>query len=301
MSGETERDVSGWTTDTLKAYTDGRLRELLENREARLNDFRRHVDDIDAAQKQSLELNVAALRDHLDQADIAIKHELDRASLLEHDHVRTLIDLGSQKAETSTLALRNLMVGHHAMDEQRFLAQEKAILKAENSMIDRFSSVNEFRGTLQDQAATFLSRAEHSVLERQVDSLRVEFAAFTTGATAYERQASVERGQLDKRLENMNEFRSQLKDQAATFLTRNESVVIEASMRGEINRLNELVIKSVPRQENQAVHDRTDQRIKALEENRANLDGKMWAFGGIFTIANIVLSWWLSSSHVITR
>lgn len=273
MSGETEKDVSGWTTDTLKMYVDGRLDEARTARDARLLDLRHHVDDTDKS-----------MLAHVDHADGAITK---------------LIDLSTQKGDTAVEALRTFMAGHHAMDEQRFMAQEKAITKAETSMIERFASVNEFRGTLQDQAAQFITRAEHSATERNVDILRVESAAFHASVTGYERQSSVERGQLDKRLESMNEFRAQLKDQATTFVTRNESSVLENAMRTELNRLSNLIGKTVPREETQAVRDRFEGRIKMLEEKGANLDGKMWAFGGIFTIANIVLSWWLSASHAV--
>lgn len=50
-----------------------------------------------------------------------------------------------------------------AMDEKTSLAlagSEKAVSKAETATEKRFDSVNEFRGTLNDQAATLLPRAE---------------------------------------------------------------------------------------------------------------------------------------------
>jgi hypothetical protein len=52
-----------------------------------------------------------------------------------------------------------------AMDEKTSLAltaSEKAVTKAEVSTEKRFDAVNEFRGTLSDQAATLLPRAEAS-------------------------------------------------------------------------------------------------------------------------------------------
>lgn len=44
--------------------------------------------------------------------------------------------------------------------EQRFTAQQEAILKADLATEKRFESVNEFRSTLKDQQLTFLPRAE---------------------------------------------------------------------------------------------------------------------------------------------
>jgi hypothetical protein len=50
-----------------------------------------------------------------------------------------------------------------AMDEKTGLAltsSEKAVVKAETATEKRFDSVNEFRGSLKDQAATLISRVE---------------------------------------------------------------------------------------------------------------------------------------------
>ena len=44
--------------------------------------------------------------------------------------------------------------------EQRFEDQKEAIVKAEEATERRFEGVNEFRQTLSDQAATFVSRTE---------------------------------------------------------------------------------------------------------------------------------------------
>lgn len=49
-------------------------------------------------------------------------------------------------------------------------ASEKAIIKAEMSTEKRFESVNEFRNTLSDQAAQFMTRNEaHALLQRVSD------------------------------------------------------------------------------------------------------------------------------------
>jgi hypothetical protein len=46
---------------------------------------------------------------------------------------------------------------------ERFNASETAILRAERATEKRFDSVNEFRGTLADQAARLMPRAEYQV------------------------------------------------------------------------------------------------------------------------------------------
>lgn len=54
-------------------------------------------------------------------------------------------------------------------------AAKEAVIKAETATERRFDSVNEFRKTLSDQAATFVSRAEylagHASLAEKIDAL----------------------------------------------------------------------------------------------------------------------------------
>jgi hypothetical protein len=47
-------------------------------------------------------------------------------------------------------------------------ASEKAILKAEGATERRFEAVNEFRGTLSDQASQFVTRAENDAMNLRV-------------------------------------------------------------------------------------------------------------------------------------
>jgi Flp pilus assembly protein TadB len=51
------------------------------------------------------------------------------------------------------------------------LAAKEAVTKAENATEKRFESVNEFRDTLSDQAATFITRVEYASLEKRVTEL----------------------------------------------------------------------------------------------------------------------------------
>lgn len=53
-----------------------------------------------------------------------------------------------------------VMAGNDRRYEERFIAQEKATDVALEALNKRFDSVNEFRQTLADQTATFISRAE---------------------------------------------------------------------------------------------------------------------------------------------
>lgn len=80
-----------------------------------------------------------------------------------------------------------MVVADRDANRQRFDAQEKAVAaalsaakeavaKAETAAEKRFEAVNEFRGQLTDQAATFVTRAEYEATRRgdvaRVDELK---------------------------------------------------------------------------------------------------------------------------------
>jgi polyhydroxyalkanoate synthesis regulator phasin len=74
-----------------------------------------------------------------------------------------------------------------------------------------------------------------------------------------ERSTDIAANTVDKRLENMNEFRSQLNEQASHFITRTEHDVLEA-------------------------------RIQAIERSVANIQGRFWAFTIGLTVMAIIVS-----------
>ena len=78
------------------------------------------------------------------------------------------------------------------------------------------------------------------------------------------------RKDIDRRLEEMNQFRAQIAQERGEFLRRD--------MYDE---------------QNAAARNETDVRLKHLENNRSNLEGRMWAMGaGITGIAvglNLIL------------
>ena len=70
------------------------------------------------------------------------------------------------------------------------------------------------------------------------------------------------RRELDRRLEGMNEFREQLKNQAATFIIRES---YEISYKG------------------------LERRLRVLETKKSNLEGRLWIIPTIIVIIQIVL------------
>ena len=67
------------------------------------------------------------------------------------------------------------------------LAAEKAVTKAETATERRFEGVNEFRATLSDQAATFISRVEFEAISERLRELAARLDRFegrSTGLSA---------------------------------------------------------------------------------------------------------------------
>lgn len=65
-----------------------------------------------------------------------------------------------QRHAAQQTAVANALASQEKFAEARQVASEKAIAKAETAAEKRFDSVNEFRQTLTDQAASFMPRAE---------------------------------------------------------------------------------------------------------------------------------------------
>jgi len=78
--------------------------------------------------------------------------------------------------------------------DDRFRAQEKAVVVALQSNEKRLDSMNEFRETLRDQNKTFITRADH-------DALIISY------------QKDIE--SLDDKISSLNEFRAELKGKAS--------------------------------------------------------------------------------------
>jgi hypothetical protein len=132
---------------------------------------------------------------------------------------------------------------HRQLDEGRFegledqlnikiSALEKATTVAAGLMEKRLESMNEFRAQLKDQAATFVPRSEYEATQHRT-SEDVRLLRETRAST------EVSAAMLEKRLESMNEFRAQLKDQAGTFFTRNEHDAYGTSVEKDLRVFRE--------------------------------------------------------------
>jgi hypothetical protein len=78
-----------------------------------------------------------------------------------------------QRFDAQTKAIDAAMTAQRTAIDAALTAADKATLKAEQAAKDKFESMNEFRGTLTDQNATFMTRAESlSMFERNAERIQ---------------------------------------------------------------------------------------------------------------------------------
>lgn len=146
MSGETEQQVSGWTTDTLHIHMQRQfdaMETLIAARTGAIEkQLQKQIDDLQeqigrrfAQEARAVDIAFNIHREHTRETLIASEAAL-QASLL-----------GAEKAVTTALA-----------------SAEKAVDKAETANEKRFESVNEFRGQLADQSRLFMIRSEANAI-----------------------------------------------------------------------------------------------------------------------------------------
>jgi hypothetical protein len=169
-------------------------------------------------------------------------------------------------------------------------------------MDTRLDGMNEFRNTLRDQAAQFVTRDEyltgHAAVVRNTEIMRIDLSTSVVRVEQSDRASAVERAQLDKRLDALNEVRVQLKDQTATLISRSEVTVLIGGLQADVRRLEIAAGEKAGRDDSTASFDRIDVRLKLVEGKLATWDGRLWALGSIFLMINIFVSWWLSGIHV---
>ena len=137
MSGETERQPSGWTVDTLARHFEVRIGDVKDS--------------------------IADLRVMLDERYVTQTKAVDAAFASQQTAMQTALAAAERAVATA------------------LLSAEKAVAKAETAADKRFEAVNEFRSQLTDQAATFLSRTEGLT---RVDAITQALAEHVTRANA---------------------------------------------------------------------------------------------------------------------
>jgi hypothetical protein len=185
--------------------------------------------------------------------------------------------------------------------EEKINARDRALVVAMATMDLRLDGMNEFRNSLRDQATQFVTRDEyltaHGAVVRSTDAMRIDLSTNSVRVEQSDRASAVERAQLDKRLDALNEFRVQLKDQSAMLISRSEVTALIGGLQSDVKRLEIAAGEKAGRDESTDAFDRLDIRLKLVEGKLATWDGRLWALGTIFLMINIFVSWWLSGLH----
>jgi hypothetical protein len=141
-----------------------------------------------------------------------------------------------------------------------------------------------------------ITRAEYQTAHEShgglIDQARINLSRYVTKLEELDRATVADRAQLDRRLEMMNEVRAQLKDQAGTFITRNEAETVFRALSADVRRLDTLTAALPGKTE----HENLDTRLQRAENKLATWDGRMWAVSAVFLLLNAAVSWLLSGA-----
>jgi len=114
-----------------------------------------------------------------------------------HEHTRTLIAGNDRRYEerfaASQKALELGLAGQKSEITAALVAADRAVLKAETATEKRFESVNEFRGTLDNQQRTLIPRSEVDVMVRGLTEKIADITKRLDGLQAESRELQSER------------------------------------------------------------------------------------------------------------
>ena len=204
--------------------------------------------------------------------------------------------------DPTVISLNDRLAFNERLSDEKFIARDRALNVALRSLENRLDGMNEFREALREQTLRYMPRDEflsaHSLIVHDMDTVRLDLSRYSVRVDESDKTSSVERAQLNKRLDALNDFRTQLKDQAAAFITRNEVETVTGSIAADVRRLEIAASEKANRDDSIAAFDRLDVRMKVVEAKLATWDGRMWALGTVFLMINIFVSWWLSGVHL---
>jgi len=136
-----------------------------------------------------------------------------------------------------------------------------------------------------------------SIVDAKIDALQKLNEA---NASTTQRAVNKAEEQMNTRLESMNEFRGQLKDQAATFVKIEQHNELKEQITARISS-NENVMQHFVRKEDvdntrAALASRTDEiratlqsRLETTEKILANWQGRMVVFGAIWSVVIVMI------------
>jgi hypothetical protein len=186
--------------------------------------------------------------------------------------------------------------------DEKFRSRDTAVNVAIAALNVRLNGMNEFRETLHDQATRFVTREEylagHSAVGHDIGEARIALSKWSARAEEAERYAASERAGLDKRLESVNEFRNQLKDQASTFVTRKELDLMISFITADTRRLEAATAAGVRLVDMNAALERGNERLKIIETRSNNSEARLWPLAIFFLFVNGALSWLMFNIHL---
>ena len=123
-------------------------------------------------------------------------------------------------------------------------------------------------GALQDYIDANITR-----LKEQMDTKLIGYREYIESRlTSLENATAIVAANIETRFQNVNEFRGQLKDQSATFITRAEHEALIKKFDDDIKNLRDA--NFIRRPEYEAALSKVEDDVKILRESKANLEGK---------------------------
>jgi FtsZ-binding cell division protein ZapB len=183
MSGETERDVSGWTTDTLHTHLQRQLNDLIGQIQRQIDDMQKQLERRFEAERHAVDLAFEAHRALTNATGVATDKAVQAALAAQKEAVQVAQDAAR---ETSQVLARNA---------EQYRAQQNEWREAMRDILNRAMTRDEAKGaidrateriqelmTAQQNAPT---RDEIQAMRERVGALekgQVEIAAKTAGA-----------------------------------------------------------------------------------------------------------------------
>lgn len=212
-----------WGPSTYERYRSSDDISLKEHIDTRFTDIQFAIDARFADVQKAVDLRVAAVQIALDKAELDISKRFDDAKV--YVDVRfTANQLSLDKAE---LELAGKLLRRQEFVDMRFSEAQRT----SDAYFHDLQTTADTRFTI-TEASTDKAELEmirkHEAVKAYVDTrfadllttMNIRFASIQTAVDKAERATNT-------RLEGMNEFREQLKDQASQFVTRVEFVAIQ--------------------------------------------------------------------------
>jgi hypothetical protein len=281
MSGETERDISAWTVDSLRTHLLG----LIQEKDERIVERDRRYEQRFESQEKAISTAMTAYGTAVELAAARYNDEI-KAVRERFDLLLAERDMRyGERFEASQVAIQAALVEREKAIQAALLEREKAVKAAfdaqETAVQLALAGIRSFYDTVlqerdQRYEARFTSGEKAVVIalatadkefQERIRQVRDE----TILAMAAAEKAIVKAEMAtEKRFESVNEFRAQQADVIATFARKTEIdtrlVSLAEKVDGYHEQLNLLTNNSMPRVEYDRSHTDLVQRVTQVEK-----------------------------------